>query len=52
MKEEYENRLSDMRAQYISEKNEYQLKHNEIQAKYDKMSLKMSELTQYHERVR
>ena len=51
MKEEYEVRLSDMRSQYISEKNEYQIRHNEVQAKYDKLSLKMSELTQYHDRV-
>lgn len=51
MKEEYELRLSDMKANYISDKNEYQIRHNEIQAKYDKLNLKMSELTQYHERV-
>lgn len=50
MKEEYEIRLSDMKAQYISEKNEYQIRYNEVQAKYDKLSLKMSELTQYHDR--
>lgn len=50
MKDEYENRLQDMKSQYIAEKNEYQLRYNEVQAKYDKMNAKMTEVLKVHEK--
>ena len=40
MKDEYENRLADMKTQYVSDKSEYQLKCDELKFKINKTKFK------------
>jgi hypothetical protein len=52
MKDEFENRLSDMKTQYISEKSEYHLKYEEVQSKLNKTNAKIGDMQTQHESVR
>jgi hypothetical protein len=51
MKDEFENRLSDMKTQYIGEKSEYQLKYEEVNTRLTKTNVKMSEIQNQNEAV-
>ncbi len=51
MKDEFENRLSDMKIQYIGEKSEYQLKYEEVNTRLTKTNVKMSEIQNQNEAV-
>ena len=51
MKEEFESRLGDMKAQYVGEKSEYQLKLDELQSRLRKITSELTETKTYHEKV-
>jgi hypothetical protein len=51
MKDEFESRLADMKAQYVGEKSEYQLKCDDLQSKLRKSNTQVAETKLFYEKV-
>lgn len=52
MKDEYENRFSDWKSQFMSEKNDVRFKCEDLQSKLNRANAKLSEVAKFHEKVK
>jgi hypothetical protein len=51
LKEEFENRLAEMKTQKLAEINEYKYRYEEIQAKLTRATTKLNEVQKFHDHV-